>query len=214
MKKNVNWYKYGVWVAAAIILILLVRSCGKGGSSFFSCNKPDTLRVRYDTTIYKDSFVYVDKPLPYRVDSFIYIKGKTVRDTIPELVIQQTDTAAIMKGFFETAYYSDVKKFKRGSVEIDDTVTQNRIVGHGVKIYFEDTTIKETITLQQPKKVILYFGLNTLSNRREFLYSIGGDLSLKGKNDMIYGAGVNIMRGGDVYYSGEVKFPIRFKNRK
>ena len=213
MKAKTNWYKYGVWVAAIIILLLLVRSCGNGGTSFFSCNKPDTTRHTIDTTIYKDSIVYVDKPVPYKVEIFIKGKPYAVHDTVTDYLIHPTDTAAILQRFLETVYYSQVYDVKRGTIIINDTLTQNRISGRGLLVNISDTTIKETIILQQPKRLILYFGINAMGNRKDFFHSIGSDLSLKGNNDMIYGAGVNIMRGGEIFYTGKVMFPIRFNKK-
>lgn len=212
MKPTTNWYKIGVWVAAAIILVLITRSCGTGGNTFFGCNHSDTVRIKRDSiiTVVQDSLIYT--PVPYKVEKPV---PYAVHDTLPgQIVIQSVDTAAILKQFYEIALYDTTIKLKRSLVRIIDTVTQNRIAARKVLTETADTVITTTITITQPKKMILYFDASIFGNRTYGLNGFGTGLFLKGKNDLIYGIGVNWITHTKPEYSFKASLPIRLtKNR-
>jgi len=205
-----NWWKIGVM--AAIIIAIFYAGCQYGVHSVIKT-------IHTDTTIRHDTLKLTGKPVPYKVthDSLIYVKGRpvlyAVHDTLEPLV-NPADTQAILKRFFETAYYKDVRDIKRGTVTIEDTVTQNRIAGRSVKVVVADTTIEKTITLTQPKRIILYWGGNIIGNPNNIIYGAGTDVSLKWQNDMIYGLGVKWLNGHQMFYEGKVMFPIRLKKSK
>jgi hypothetical protein len=210
--KNINWYKVTIFVLLGILLLLLIRGCGKDGGSFFSCNKRDTISVKVDTFVkyLKGDTVYVPK-----VDSISYPEYKdrwyTIHDTLEtfEAVIKPADTALILRDYYATRFYSDTQNLVRGSVIISDSVNRNRITSRRLQSFGTDTTIRETITINQPKRLMLFFGVSASGNRRDIISGVGGDLSLKGKNDRIYGVGVRYLRDGTLYYEAAIRFPIR-----
>lgn len=217
--KNINWYKIGVFVLLGVLLLLLTRGCGKGGGSFFSCNKSDTVSHTIDTTIRKDSIVVVGVPVPYKVIDTFYLPGKprpyAVYDTLyGEGKIREVDTAEILRRYYEVAYYKDVKDIKRGTATIYDTVTQNRIVGRSLKVVVSDTTIREVITLTQPKRLILFFGVSATGSRKDPFHMAGMDLTLKGKNDRMYSVGANIDQHGTLYGTFGYRIPIKLTKKK
>jgi len=197
-----NKILFVVGVAAAIALFWSGCQCG--------INSVDKVN-HIDTTITKDSFVYRYKPVPYRVDSFIYVKGEAFADdtTQGETIIYPVDTNAIVARFNQVAYYNDSAEYWR----IKDTLFQNRIVGREVKVICPDTTITKITTIYPPKKAILYLGFNAMGNPNNLLYGVGTDLSLKFSNDKIYGAGIKLLSGNQLYYEGKVMFPLRIKKK-
>lgn len=219
-----NWYKIGFYLCAALVVFLILRSCGGPGGSYFSCNgKRDTIAHKIDTTIKKDSsdtsyvpkVVTIHDTMPGKT-SYVPYFDTLYMDTfyVDRPVTAKIDTAAILKRYYQVLTYSDTQKVKRGKVIINDTVTQNRIVRRGLKTFITDTTIKETVVLSQPKKMILYFGFSAMGDRKDPFNMAGVDLSLKGKNDRQYSIGMNLRNDGHVFYEAGVRFPIRlFKKR-
>jgi len=218
---KINWYKIGFYLCAAFVVFLLLRSCGGPGGSYFSCNgKRDTISHKIDTTINRDSTDTVYVPTPVYIRDTIAGKPKpyAVHDTLEtfeyEVKVEPVDTAAILKQYYQYAIYSDTQKIKRGTIIINDTVTQNRIARRGLKTFISDTTIKETVVLSQPKKMILYLGFSAIGSRKDPFHMAGADLSLKGKNDRQYSIGANIQNDGTLFYEAGIRFPIRLFKKK
>lgn len=205
-----QYLKYGVYGAIIIGIFLYGRSCGV---------RSVLKTVGSDTTIRKDSIVIRYKPVPYKVthDSIIYIKGKpvyiSVHDTIPEIIIEPADTAAILARYYQKVFYDTTWNFKRGTVRLIDTVTRNRITGREVQVRVTDTTIKETTVLHPPKKMILYFGIDYLGYQKTPFFAAGVDLALKLPNDKLFEAGVLIDKDGKLIYQAGVKWPIRLRRK-
>jgi len=207
MKTKTNWWKWSI-IAGAIISVFFIGRCN-GIKSVVKIN-------HIDTTIYKDSLIVRYKPIPYRVDSFVFVKGKpfikhdSVLQTVEGLATQPlTDTGTILSRCNQVVYYSD----SAAQWRIRDTLFQNRIVGREVKVICFDTSITKITTIYPPKKAILYLGFNAIGNPNNLLYGVGTDLSLKFSNDKIYGAGIKLLSGNQLYYEGKVMFPLRIKKK-
>lgn len=206
---SVNYWKWGIFVAIAVALFMLGR-----------CNgiRSVTKNTGVDTAINKDSIVVRYKPIPYKVREIDtqYIAGKpvpyAVHDTtlVYEVRIDPADTAAILKRFFETAYYDHTLPLQRGTVRIIDTVSQNRIWGRQVMAFGTDTTITKTIVLKPPRNIVGYFSLSAMGNYKNPLYGAGIGFGIKLPNDMTYQAEVKAVRGQRLMYEGRAMFPIRF----
>lgn len=197
-KMKINWHAVLFYCGISIAIFFLGRSCGI---------KSVIKTTHIDTTITKDSIVYRDKPMPYKITE----KGKpyAVHDSTIEFDVIPTDTAAILKRFFDIAYYADSGKSNRSSFLIQDTVTQNRIAGRSVKITTYDTTIVKTVTLTQPKRIIFYTGGSLIFGANN--YGVGADVSLKWQNDMIYGLAIKYLNRHETFYEAKVMLPIRLK---
>lgn len=215
---KINWFKVFFIIAAIYLLFTWFKSC-KAGDDFFGCSRGDTISVKRDTIIRIDSsnVSYIPIPVHVEVPTVIHVPGKDIikyeKETI-EIPVD-ADTAAILQRYYTKRYYVDT--INRGSawIRISDTVTQNKIVGRGVIVTVRDTLIRETITLTQPKRMVVYFGVSAMGMPKTPFYAIGGQLSLKGKNDKIYGVGAFLNKDGEVMYQAEYKIPIRLsKNRR
>lgn len=205
---KVNWYKVGVFSAIAIAIFLFGRKCGSDGTVKGTSN--DTATVRVDTlpgflqVIIDTHYV----PQPYKVVQYRPVYRTDTLEMDDRVDIIYLDTTGIV-----ISYYSDTTKIDFGHVIISDTISENRIAGRGVKTNQRLPIIKETVTIFQPPKNIVYLGFSGTGSKQNFFYSIGTDLSLKTRNDRIYSAGVNLTRDNQVLFEGGVKFPIRLKQR-
>jgi hypothetical protein len=203
--KNINWWKIG-----SILVILL--ACFYVGCEYNSCNSTKPI-VKKDSIItkYKDSIVYV--PTPYKIDSLVYKytnKNTVIIDSCsyPVYYSVHVDTELILKKYFNTLYYSDTAKLKRGIAIINDTVSTNKIIGRSISVSESDTSIETTIIKTQPKKVILFWNATALNN-----FAIGTGISLKFKTDLIITANAFINTDNKLIYQGVVHFPIHLKRR-
>jgi hypothetical protein len=203
-----------------IVLILAVT----GGAALFwggwECHNRKVIKSTGTVvTVTKDSIVYQDRPVPYRVDSVVYVKGKDGKpypmwDTlwgVPEVIIEPVDTAAILKRFNSIAYYKDVRDTGRASITILDTVTQNRIQGRSVKVVFSDTAKVTTIVKTLPRKIVAYLTGSVMGNFKNPLFGTGMGFGLKLPNDMTYQGEVKLVNGSRPMGEIRVMFPIRIK---
>lgn len=214
-----NWWKWAVIIA--ILIFVFWVGCGVGRGGFGCTPHRDTASVKIDTTINngKDSVIRV--PVPYKVDSLIYVPGKPKKvylpgDTITETSYEYalpTDTAQIISNYFSTSYYNDTVRFKRGWVAITDTISMNAIQGRKIVSSISDTTIKETVVLTQPKKRIVYFTLSAMGNKNDPVYAIGGGLAIKSRNDKMYGLEWKQARNNIWYVEGRIGIPIRLTKK-
>lgn len=201
-----------ILVAVTIIILLLIDKCS--GGNVLRCNSGrDTILHKIDTVVKesKDSIVYV--PVPYRIDSIVYVKGKPypVHDTLEIFEPVPTDTAAILARYNQKVYYSDTHRLSRGWVAIQDTVWRNRISGRKVVAAGTDTTIREILVVSQPVGNLLYLGFSASSGPSDLFHGVGADLSFKAKNDKIYGLGVRWEGGSRFFGEAQFKFPIKLK---
>lgn len=198
--------KHWIILGAVIGIFLLGRTCGI---------RSVLKTVHIDTIIHKDSEVVKYKPVPYKVveKEKVYVKGKDnwLHDTTNtlEVRIEPVDTAAILKDYYATVYYDTTLKLKRGTARIRDTVSRNRIQGSSLETFNTDTTIKETTVLHPPGKIIVYWGVDYLANRKYPFYAGGVNLSVKFPKDQIITGGILIDRNNKLIYQGGLKFPIR-----
>jgi len=192
--KNVNWWKIGIVAAIAVALFW-------GGCKYDQWKTKKS--VGTVKTVTHDSLVYRDtgRIVPFRVDH--YAKGKDgkpypVHDTVPgvpEIIIEPTDTAAILARYNETAYYHHQVDTGRWKITVDESVTQNRIKDWSLKAVSSDTTTKTTTIIQPPKNFVAYFTFSTMGNFNNPLYAQSLGLALKLPNDKVYQ--VAIVRAGN-----------------
>lgn len=208
---KVNWYKVAFFTVIAVALFLIIKGCD-GGSLFGWKKGKDTISVKHDTIylLSKADTHYV--PQPYKVVEYkSVLRYRTDMLELTEIV--QVDTSQIVLDYHRRRFYSDTVKIDHGTAIINDTVTENRIAGRSVKTNQRIPVIKETVTIYQPPRNIVYLGFSGTGSKQNFFYSIGTDLSLKTRNDRIYSAGVNLTRDNQVLFEGGVKFPVRLRKR-
>lgn len=200
-----NWWKWGALTVIAAALFFWGFKCG--GDNVKAVVHKDTVRVTvdsgYETVVIDTQYV----PKPYKVVELAMAKTET--DAVYQHIT--VDTMAILADYHGQRYYSDTMAIDHGTAVINDTVSQNRITGRSLKVSQRIPVIKETVTLYQPKRNIVYLGVNVQGGPQNYLFAAGADLSLKTKNDRIYSLGASVTRDNQVLYQGGVRFPIRLK---
>lgn len=220
------------WAFASLLGLIIFKSCNKGSIGFLGCNKGDTLSHKIDTTISskKDSISYI--PVPYKVDSIVYIKGKPYpvytdnqpiehpeynenSDTCKEIIRDYNILSDDYKNLFLSNNQRKYYDTTWNGIRIKDTVQQNNITGRKITSERNDTTIHESITIQK-HPIVVYFGLKAFGMKSDFFHQAEINLGIRGKNDMEYTIGAGKIRGQkDIVYSFETKLPIRlFKHKK
>jgi hypothetical protein len=203
MASNINYWKWGVIAAAAAALFLFGRSCGV---------KSVTKHTGIDTVIYRDTTIIRYQPTPYKVIEQVYVQGKPYPVIVkepPYVMIEPVDTAAILADYNRTRLYDTTIALKRGTARIADTVTRNRITGRSLVLTGTDTTIRETVILRPPRRLVGYIDLTGMAGRHDV--GMGAGFSLKLPSDRSYGVGVQYLWNGKVMYYGRASIPIRLK---
>lgn len=210
-----KWRERLIWLVLLIGALLIFRACDNG-CNIFSGDKrlKDTISDKIDTVFVpvKGDTVYV--PELVGVSNTIYqIKWK--HDTLEtfEVRIDPADTAAILARCNQSAFYSDKRLIGNyGTITINDTLSQNRIVSRGVTTDLKIPEVTRTITLRD-KRTVGYIGVSGMGNEGQPLHSLGLDFSLKLKSDYILGVGTKFTKSGQMYYEAQFKAPIRLKRK-
>jgi len=208
VQQRISIFKWSVALIAIIVLFLLFRRCGDGGKV-----KPasDTVSVKIDTVwLQSKSDTFYTPPI-VKTEWRTKLKYKT--DTLETTEYIIADTSLILQEYFAYHYYEDTINVKYGSVYINDTVTENKIASRGVKTNFNIPVVKETITLRQPKRNIVYVGLGAMGSEQSFLEQTEVSFGLKTKNDKYYGIKGAMSRQGNVLAGFQFLIPVRFNKR-
>ena len=112
-----------------------------------------------------------------------------------------------MEQYFATRFYDQDYTIQYGEAHIVDTVAQNRIIGRSVIIDQNIPEITKTVTVMQPKKLVLYWGIQALGNQQNLPYASGITLDLQLKNGGMIGGGAYLTRDKGMF-SAALKFPI------
>lgn len=202
MKNGATYFKYSVLLVGIVLLFYLLKGCF-GNHSGNGDSKPDTIKVTQTVTVEKvvNHTSYI--PRPYKV-----IQYKDRIDTLTEYVVAHIDSAEVVKDFLSTKYYRDTVKNKYGYVLIEDTVTQNKLTGQGVKTEINVPTITKTYTITAKKQWLPMIGAGVFGNKENIIYATEFDLGIKARNNKIYYAKGLLDRKGDLSVGGGVMIPI------
>jgi hypothetical protein len=213
MNKSVSIRTLIFWTAIVLAVFFFLKSCGSGIlGGLFGGGKADTISVRHDTVWVVTQGDTIYKPIPFSVTNTIY-KPLYKTDTLEITEVLPTDTAAILSHFYQKVFYSDTQVNKYGKIIIDDTVFKNRIASRRVITDLKIPEVTNTITLKQKRNVV-YLGVGAMSSLEDFIYAVGGDVSLKTKTDKIYSVGAFATKEGKLYYQLGFKVPIHLIKQK
>ena len=194
-------------IILALVLALFLKRCGNGVS-----DKP-TIKI---DTVYKE--VKGDVTYIPDVDTIYYTKTKYV-PTNPDLIIdtmylpELIDTLSILKDYYAHVVYKDTLKNQYGYISVTDTISKNRIQSRQVKTNLSIPEVTKTITLSQPKRVMIFLGGNILGNESDPLSGYNVNLSLKTKQDRMIEIGYNQLFNDAHYYSLGIKWKISFRKQ-
>ena len=121
-----------------------------------------------------------------------YIKGKDIYQTkiiekVINIPIKDIDSSKVIKDYFSKHLSQNIITLpdSLGTIEIIDTISQNKIIGRKINSNINQKIIYNTKTIIETKhNNQLHIGISTLSNLSSFM--IGPSLLIKTKKDNIY----------------------------
>jgi hypothetical protein len=169
--------------------------------------------------------------LKHEVDTIEVVKTKVVtkrgEDIYHETIVEKEviipaviDTAAILKQYYTKVLYKDtlVLPDSLGTVNVTDTISQNKIFGRTFNANVKQRIIKETTIVKELPKTQVFYGFTGGFNKVDVVSNLGAGLLVKTKTDKIYqlGLGVSNKVGSDgtngtlsTYISGGVFWKIK-----
>jgi hypothetical protein len=171
--------------------------------------------------------------LKYAIDTVEVVKTKVVtkkgddiyHETIIEKEIQipaVIDTLALLKDYYSKVLYKDVLVLpdSLGTVNVTDTISQNKIFGRTFNANIKQRIIKETTIVKELPKTQVYYGITGGFNKVDVVSNLGAGVLIKTKGDKIYQLGIGVANkvGTDgtngvlsPFIGGGVFWKIKFK---
>lgn len=186
-------------IVGLILVILYQEGC------FGKKTTGDTLNIngkKYEVIKHEIDTLYETKT------QTLYKKGKDIVHEVEVVkeIPANVDTASILKDYYSRVFYSDTFKLKDtlGYITVNDTISKNRVIGRKYYSSINVPTIKETLYLKELSNSWFVGPAIQLGNPA----SIGGDLHLKTKKDMLFGVGMGVNSSISPYLRGSVSWKI------
>ena len=191
-------------IIGLIIVIFLLREC-KGESKGAPIEPVTIVKIetKYDTIV-ETVETYIPE---YRTK----VKWKTIHDTIEVHDTIPTDTASILKDYFETYAYTDTLKTDSVTFVINDTISQNKILSRGINysLIYPTTIIT---TEREINKRELYIGFGLGGDKQQLSY-VGSELLLRNKKQRIYGIGLGINNSFEPILTFKMSWKVKFPKK-
>jgi len=170
--------------------------------------------------------------IKHDIDTVDIVKTKIVtkkgEDIYHETIVEKEviipaviDTMALLKDYYSKVLYKDtlVLPDSLGIVALNDTISQNKILGRTFNASVKQRTIKETTIVKELPKTKIFYGLEGGFNKADVVSSVGAGVLINTKKDKIYqlGLGVNnkttdgTTGGFTPYIRGGVYWKIKLK---
>lgn len=202
--------KIGVIVIAIVGGIFLFREC--------SSNNGDKPIVEVDGKKYE--------LIKHQIDTFIierptvkYVKGKDIyHETIVEKekivnvpIYTKGDTVRIVSDYNKKVLYKDKLVLDKdlGTIELTDTIYQNKILGRKWNAIIKERAITDTKIVKELPKNQVYIGVQGLVGNATAM--AGPQLTLKTKKDNMYGTSLLVDGNGNKYFGVSVGWKIKIK---
>jgi len=166
------------YIVAALFGAVLVFALMRG------CQPKPVVDIRYIKGDSVPYIVYKDKPIPQRITYMDTIMeyDTTILDGDTVYVEKAIDTAALMKDYFASVYYTDtLKNDSSALIVLSETIHKNRVANR--ELWFQNK--RQTAVLQYNKKAFVV-GMSVTPR--------GADVSLGARIDrnvfsVVYGSG-------------------------
>ena len=177
-----------ILILGLIIIIILLKTCG--GNEIVEPTVITKTEIRYDT-ITNEVTEYVPKLVTRilrKTDTVRQTQFITQTDTVS--VAQTIDTNAILEDYFASYVYSDIQNFDSIKIEIQDTISENKIVSRSIKY----SMLYPTITITNTKYINrheFYLGLGFAGSTQRLSFA-GLQFNYKDKKRNLFGIGFGI----------------------
>jgi hypothetical protein len=208
MKKLLNFKNI---VIAALIIFVLLEWFNPGGvmpgkKVFIAGKAYEVIKHEIDTVDIVKTKVVTKK------GEDIYHETIVEKEVIIPAVI---DTLALLKDYYSKVLYKDtlVLPDSLGIVALNDTISQNKILGRTFNASVKQRTIKETTIVKE------FYGLEGGFNKADFVSSVGAGVLINTKKDKIYQLGLGVTNqttdgtngGFTPYVRGGVYWKLKLK---
>jgi hypothetical protein len=170
--------------------------------------------------------------IKHEIDTVDIVKTKVVtkkgEDIYHETIVEKEviipaviDTMALLKDYYSKVLYKDtlVLPDSLGIVALNDTISQNKILGRTFNASVKQRTIKETTIIKELPKTKLFYGLEGGFNKADFVSSVGAGVLINTKKDKIYQLGLGVTNqttdgtngGFTPYVRGGVYWKLKLK---
>ena len=214
MKKLLNFKNI---VIAALIIFVLLEWLNPGGvmpgKKVFIAGKAYEV-IKHDI----DTVDIVKTKIVTKKGEDIYHETIVEKEVIIPAII---DTLALLKDYYSKVLYKDtlILPDSLGIVALNDTISQNKILGRTFNASVKQRTIKETTIVKELPKTKIFYGLEGGFNKADVVSSVGAGVLINTKKDKIYqlGLGVNnkttdgTTGGFTLYIRGGVYWKIKLK---
>jgi hypothetical protein len=170
--------------------------------------------------------------IKHEIDTIDIVKTKVVtkkgEDIYHETIVEKEviipaviDTMALLKDYYSKVLYKDtlILPDSLGIVALNDTISQNKILGRTFNASVKQRTIKETTIVKELPKTKLFYGLEGGFNKADFVSSVGAGVLINTKKDKIYQLGLGVTNqttdgtngGFTPYVRGGVYWKLKLK---
>ena len=170
--------------------------------------------------------------IKHDIDTIDIVKTKVVtkkgEDIYHETIVEKEviipaviDTMALLKDYYSKVLYKDtlVLPDSLGIVALNDTISQNKILGRTFNASVKQRTIKETTIVKELPKTKVFYGLEGGFNKADFVSSVGAGVLINTKKDKIYQLGLGVTNqttdgtngGFTPYVRGGVYWKLKLK---
>jgi len=215
MKKLLNLKNIAI---ALLVAIVLFQQCGGNKKGTGEIVKVDV--KKYELIKHEiDTVEVVKTKVVTKKGEDIYHETIVEKEVIIPAVI---DTAALLKDYYSKVLYKDVLVLpdSLGTVDVTDTISQNKIWGRTFNANVKQRIIKETTIVKELPKTQVYYGFTGGFNKVDVVANLGAGVLIKSKSDKIYQLGIGVANkvGTDgtngvltPFIGGGVFWKIKFK---
>ena len=215
MKKLLNLKNIAI---ALLVAIVVFQQCGgnkKGTGEIVKVDGKKYELIKHEI----DTVEVVKTKVVTKKGEDIYHETIVEKEVIIPAVI---DTAALLKDYYSKVLYKDVLVLpdSLGTVDVTDTISQNKIWGRTFNANVKQRIIKETTIVKELPKTQVYYGFTGGFNKVDVVANLGAGVLIKSKSDKIYQLGIGVANkvGTDgtngvltPFIGGGVFWKIKFK---
>jgi hypothetical protein len=194
-----------ILLALAVFFIMFFKGC-------FQPTPQPTVTVKRDT-IY--SVIQSHAPVqsqPIVIAAQQPTPGQT--NTIREIIYKNDTTAIkqILERYYSKSSYKDVLKIDSiGTVQVNDTVSENKIVGRSYTYALKYPVITNTVTIKEPYKPTnkLLYGAGVSGNAVALVNQFNAGIALQNRKDDLFVLNATLSKygiGGEVLYYHKLSF--------
>ena len=187
MKKLLNLKNIAI---ALLVAIVVFQQCGgnkKGTGEIVKVDGKKYELLKHDI----DTVEVVKTKVVTKKGDDIYHETIVEKEVIIPAVI---DTVALLKDYYSKVLYKDVLVLpdSLGTVDVTDTISQNRILGRTFNANVKQRTIKETLIVKELPKTQVYYGFTGGFNKVDVVANLGAGVLIKTKSDKVYQLGIGV----------------------